>query len=66
MDQIARRQDQVLAGGRPPAFDVERYAGRSVVERYFAQPQQFRASATRYAKRAVSYRAILLIAALVL
>ncbi len=56
----------MLAGGRPPAFDVERYAGRSVVERYFAQPQQFRASPTRYAKRAVSYRAILLIAALVL
>ena len=65
-DQIAHRKAKGSSGGRPPAFDSELYAGRNVVERCFARLKQFRALATRYAKRAAYYRAILIIAALVL
>lgn len=66
IDQIARRKAKGSAGGRPPAFDPEVYAGRNVVERCIARLKQFRALATRYAKRAAYYRSILIIAALVL
>ena len=65
-DQIAYRKAKGSAGGRPPAFDPKVYARRNVVERCFARLKQFRALATRYAKRAAYYRAILIIAALVL
>ncbi len=66
IDQIARRRVKGSAGGRPPAFDVEAYGGRNVIERCFARLKQFRALATRYAKRAAYYRAELVIAAIVL
>jgi transposase len=66
VDQIARRQAKGSAGGRPPALDPEVYAGRNVVERCFARLKQFRALATRYAKRAAYYRSLLIIAAVVL
>ena len=65
-DQIAYRKAKGSTGGRPPAFDREIYAGRNVVERCFARLKQFRALATRYAKRAAYYRSILIIAAVVL
>jgi transposase len=65
-DQIARRKAKGAAGGRPPTCDAGIYAGRNVVERCFARLKQFRALATRYAKRAAYYRALLLIAATVL
>ena len=32
-DQAAHRKRRGRAGGRPPAFDVEAYKGRNVVER---------------------------------
>jgi transposase len=47
------------AGGRPPKFDRDRYEQRNVVERCFNRLEQFRAPATRYAKRAAYYRATL-------
>jgi transposase len=65
-DQIAHRRAKGSTGGRPPAFDRDIYAGRNVVERCFARLKQFRALATRYAKRAAYYRSILIIAAVVL
>jgi transposase len=65
-DQIARRKAKRSAGGRPPAFDQAVYAGRNVVERCFARLKQFRALATRYAKRAAYFRTVLIIAAIVL
>ncbi len=65
-DQIAHRKAKGSTGGRPPAFDRDIYAGRNVVERCFARLKQFRALATRYAKRAAYYRSILIIAAVVL
>jgi transposase len=54
------------AGGRPPAFDRDRYKQRNVVERCFNRLKQFRALATRYAKRAAYYRATLLLVSTVL
>ena len=65
-DQIAHRQAKGSRGGRPPAFDTERYTGRNVVERCFNRLKQFRAIATRYAKRVTYYRSEIIIAAIVL
>ena len=65
-DQIAHRLAKGTRGGRPPAFDRDRYAGRNVVERCLGRLKQFRALATRYAKRAAYYRSIVLLAATVL
>ncbi|THA59710.1 hypothetical protein E6P78_28920 [Streptomyces sp. A0958] len=61
-DQIARRKAKGSRGGRPPAFDPERYTGRNVVERCFNRLKQFRAIATRV----TYYRSEIIIAAIVL
>ncbi|GAA3743699.1 transposase [Spinactinospora alkalitolerans] len=65
-DQIARRRAKGSRSGRPPRFDAEIYAERNVVERCFDRLKQFRALATRYAKRVASYRSEIIIAAVVL
>jgi len=65
-DQIARRRAEGSRGGRPPRFDAEIYAERNVVERCFNRLKQFRALATRYAKRVAYYRSEIIIAAIVL
>jgi transposase len=65
-DQITHRKRKGSTGGHPPAFDQRIYAGRNVVERCFARLEQFRALATRYAKRAAYYRATLILPAVVL
>jgi transposase len=64
-DQIQHRRSKGARGGRPPAFDQAIYAGRNVVERCFNRLEQFRALATRYAKRAAHYRTEIIIAAIV-
>ncbi|GAA1314261.1 hypothetical protein GCM10009610_35360 [Pseudonocardia xinjiangensis] len=65
-DQISRRHAKGSRGGRPPAFNPAIYTGRNVVERCFNRLKQFRALATRYAKRAAYYRSEITIAAIVL
>jgi transposase len=65
-DQVARRRAKGPAGGRPPGFEQATYARRNVVERCFNRLKQFRALATRYAKRVAYYRAEVVIAAIVL
>ncbi|MBB5957355.1 transposase [Saccharothrix tamanrassetensis] len=40
-DQVARRAALSPRGGRPPAFDEERYKQRNVVERCFNRLKQF-------------------------
>ena len=62
-DQRARRARRA---GRPLAFDRERYRGRNVVERCFNRLKQYRAVATRFEKRAVNYRAMVVIASLLI
>jgi len=65
-DQQANRRRRGRAGGRPPAFDRTAYKRRNVVERCFNQLKQFRAIATRYDKTALSYRAVIDLATLIL
>jgi transposase len=62
-DQRARRATRP---GRPLAFDQTVYARRNVVERGTNRLQQWRGLATRNEKRAVNYRAMVVIAALVI
>ncbi len=59
---IARQNNERRAG----CFDKEAYRERNVVERTINRLKQFRRVATRYEKRAVNYRAMLTLAAIVL
>ena len=47
-DQQANRARRGARGGRPPAFDRQRYRQRNQVERLMGRRKQFRAVATRY------------------
>jgi transposase len=60
-DQQARR---AARPGRPLVFDRAVYARRNVVERCINRLKQWRGLATRYEKRAVNYRAMVVIASL--
>jgi len=62
-DQRARR---AARPGRPLAFDQALYARRNVVERCINRLKQWRGLATRYEKRAVNYRAMAVLASIVL
>jgi transposase len=55
-DQKANRRNRGRAGGRPPAFDAGRYTEPNTVERCFGKLKQFRAVATRYDKREITYQ----------
>jgi transposase len=63
-----RDQKERRAGrpGRPPNFDAETYARRKVVGRCVNRLKQWRGVVTRYDKRDVNYRAMVVIAALVI
>ena len=67
---IPERQDQrdrrAQRPGRPPQFDKERYRRRNVVERCVNRLKQWRGLATRFEKRAANYRALVVIAALMI
>lgn len=63
-DQNKHRQAKGRSGGRPPAFDRERYKERNTVERCFNKLKQFRAVATRYDKRQVIYEGTIDIASI--
>ncbi|MFB9519813.1 IS5 family transposase [Streptomyces cremeus] len=65
-DQRTNRRRRGSSGGRPPAFDTERYKQRNVVERCFNALKQYRATATRYDKTRESYEAVLTIASLLM
>jgi transposase len=62
-DQREQRQKKGSRGGRPPKFERELYRARNVVERCVNRLKRWRGIATRYAKRAQNYLALLLIAA---
>ena len=63
-DQQANRARRGARGGRPPAFDRDRYRTRNQVERLMNRRKQFRAVATRFDKLAVRYQATVRIAAI--
>lgn len=54
------------SAGAPLAFDKTVYARRNVVERCINRLKQWRGLATRYEKRAVNYRAMVVIASIVI
>ncbi|WP_443078954.1 IS5 family transposase [Streptomyces sp. NBC_01497] len=54
-DSQAARLRKGSRGGRPPAFDAERYKKRNTVERAINKLKQSRAVATRYDKRGYVY-----------
>ena len=62
-DQKERRERHP---GRRPSFDREAYRRRNVVERCVNRLKQWRAIATRYEKRAANYRAMVVIASLMM
>jgi transposase len=62
-DQRERRTGRP---GRPLGFDADAYRRRNVVERCVNRLKRWRGIATRYEKRAVNYRAMVVIAALMI
>lgn len=62
-DQAEHRKNKGSAGGRPPAFDPERYKQRNTVERGIGRLKQWRGIATRYDKYARTYHGGVLLAA---
>jgi transposase len=62
-DQRARRAHRP---GRKPAFDRATYRRRNVVERCVNRLKQWRGIATRFEKRAANYRAMVVLAALMI
>jgi transposase len=64
-DQIANRKRRRSAGGRPVGFDVEDYKQRNVVERFFNRIKHWRGIASRYDKHAITYRAGIVLAAII-
>lgn len=62
-DQRARR---AVRPGRPLVFEKAIYARRNVVERCINRLKQWRGPATRYEKRAANYRAMVVIASIVI
>jgi transposase len=61
-----QRELRERRGEDPPSFDADLYRKRNVVERCVGRLKQWRGVAARYEKRAVNYRAMMLIAALVI
>lgn len=61
-DQAKHRKARGHRGGRPPAFDVEVYKARNVVERCFNALKHKRGVATRYDKLAVRFETTVRIA----
>lgn len=65
-DQKRHRQRRGHAGGRPPAFDADRYKARNVIERGFNTTKQWRGLATRYDRLAILYRGAAVLRAITL
>ena len=65
-ERCDQRQRRATHPGRHVAFDAAIYRRRNVIERCVNRLKQWRGIATRYEKRAVNYRAMVIIAALMI
>lgn len=65
-ERCDQRAQRAAKPGRPLAFDKATYARRNIVERCNNQLKQWRELATLYEMRAVNYRAMLVLASIVL
>ena len=65
-EQRAQRAQRASRPGRPLTFDKAIYARRNVVERRINRLKQWRGLATRYEKRTANYRAMAVLAAIVI
>jgi transposase len=65
-ERCDQRERRAGGPGRPPGFDPVVYRRRNVVERCINRLKQWRGIATRCEKRAVNYRAAVVIAALMI
>ncbi len=63
-ERCDQRERRKKCRGQSPNFDAETYARRNVAERCVNRLKRWRGIATRYEKRAVNYRAVVVIAAL--
>lgn len=64
-DQQGHRKRRGSRGGRPPVFNAADYRGRNVIERRYCHIKQWRGLATRYDKHALTYRAAVLLNAVI-
>jgi transposase len=60
------RERRAKRPGRPPTFEADLYAKRNVVERCVNRLKQWRCVALRYEKRALNYKAMVVIASLMI
>jgi transposase len=61
-----QRKRRAIRPGRPLVFDQTIYARRNVIERCINRLKQWRGLATRYEKRVANYRAMVVLACIVL
>ncbi|MGW3397875.1 IS5 family transposase [Streptomyces hydrogenans] len=65
-DQVGHRLRRDRAGGRPPAFNAEAYKQRNAVERCINRLKRWRGLALRTDELAITYRAALHVAAILI
>ena len=65
-ERCDQRAQRAARPGRPLAFNPIVYARRNVVERCINRLKQWRGLATRYEKRALNYRAMVVLASIVI
>ncbi|WP_264158714.1 transposase [Cellulomonas iranensis] len=64
-DQKGHRRRRGTRGGRPVSYDPIDYRGRNVIERALCDLKQWRGLATRYDKHAITYRAAVVLHAVI-
>ena len=64
-DQQGHRKRCGSRGGRPVSYDTADYKRRNVIERRFCHLKQWRGLATRYDKHATTYRAAVVLNAVI-
>lgn len=64
-DQKGHRRRRGSQGGRPVKLDAADYRHRNVIERNYCRIKQWRGLATRYDKHAITYRAAVVLNAVI-